>query len=58
MLGVIGDVVQDVVVWQLEEIRHATDTKSKIMMTRGGSAANVAAFAASRYPTPVHRVRR
>ncbi len=51
MLGVIGDVVQDVVVWQLEPIRHATDTRSMIRTTRGGSAANVAAFAASRYPT-------
>ncbi len=51
MLGVIGDVVQDVVVWQLEDIQHATDTKSEITMTRGGSAANVAAFAAPRYPT-------
>lgn len=51
MLGVIGDVVQDVVVWQLEEIRAATDTKAEITMTRGGSAANVAAFAAPRHPT-------
>jgi len=51
VLGVIGDVVQDVVVWQLEEIRAATDTKAEITMTRGGSAANVAAFAAPRHPT-------
>lgn len=51
MLGVIGDVVQDVVVWQLEHVRHATDTKSEVRMQRGGSAANVAAFAAPRYPT-------
>ena len=51
MLGVIGDVVQDVVVWQLEAQRKATDTKSEISMRRGGSAANVAAFAAPRYPT-------
>lgn len=51
MLGVIGDVVQDVVVWQLEAVREATDTRSEITMTRGGSAANVAAFAAPRYPT-------
>ncbi len=51
MIGVIGDVVQDVVVWLLEDIRHATDTKSEIRMQRGGSAANVAAFAAPRYPT-------
>ncbi len=51
MLGVIGDVVQDVVVWQLEPTRQATDTKSSIVMRRGGSAANVAALAAPRYPT-------
>lgn len=51
MIGVIGDVVQDVVVWQLEDVRHATDTKSEVRMQRGGSAANVAAFAAPRYPT-------
>lgn len=51
MLGVVGDVVQDVVVWQLEPQRHATDTKSEIVTRRGGSAANVAAFAAPRYPT-------
>ncbi|GAA6527733.1 hypothetical protein IDVR_35310 [Intrasporangium sp. DVR] len=51
MLGVIGDVVQDVVVWQLEPQRTATDTASEIVLRRGGSAANVAAFAGSRYPT-------
>ena len=51
MLGVVGDVVQDVVVWQLEEVRPATDTQSEVRMQRGGSAANVAAFAAPRYPT-------
>lgn len=51
MLGVIGDVVQDVIVWQLEDPREATDVKSEVRMRRGGSAANVAAFAAPRYPT-------
>ncbi len=51
MLGIIGDVVQDVVVWMEEPMRPATDTKSSIVMTRGGSAANVAAFAGPRYPT-------
>ncbi len=51
MLGVIGDVVQDVVVWLEEDLRHATDTKSQITMRRGGSAANVAAFAGPRHPT-------
>lgn len=51
MLGVIGDVVQDIVVWLQEPLRPATDTKSAITMNRGGSAANVAAFAGPRYPT-------
>ena len=51
MLGVIGDVFQDIVVWTEEEVRPATDTKSQISMTRGGSVANVAAFAARRCPT-------
>lgn len=51
MLCVIGDVVQDIVVWQEEEIREATDTKSTIHVTRGGSAANVAAFAGPRTDT-------
>lgn len=51
MLGVVGDIVQDVVVWQLEAAREATDIKSEVRMRRGGSAANVAAFAAPRYPT-------
>lgn len=51
MLGVIGDVVQDIVIWMQEEMRPATDTRSDIAMRRGGSAANVAAFAGPRYPT-------
>ncbi|KMY23719.1 Sugar or nucleoside kinase, ribokinase family [Actinobaculum suis] len=51
MLGVIGDIVQDIVIWLQEPVRPATDTRSEITMTRGGSAANVAAFAGSRYPT-------
>lgn len=51
MLGVIGDIVQDIVVWQLEPVRGATDTKAEIHVARGGSAANVAAFAGPRTPT-------
>ncbi|MEP7161607.1 MAG: carbohydrate kinase family protein [Dermatophilaceae bacterium] len=47
----MGDLVQDVVVWQLEPIREGTDTQSEVYMQRGGSAANVAAFAGPRYPT-------
>lgn len=51
MLGAIGDVVSDVVVWQLEAHQSATDTRSEVVVRRGGSAANVAAFAGPRYPT-------
>lgn len=51
VIGVIGDVVQDVVVWQHEAQRRATDTASTVVVRRGGSAANVAAFAGARYPT-------
>lgn len=51
MLGVMGDLVRDVLVRQLEPPRPATDTRVEITVTRGGSAANVAAFAGPRYPT-------
>jgi sugar/nucleoside kinase (ribokinase family) len=51
MLGVLGDLVQDVIVWQSEAIRPGTDTRAEIFLQRGGSAANVAAFAAPRHPT-------
>ncbi|WP_353809194.1 carbohydrate kinase family protein [Agromyces sp. SYSU T00194] len=46
VLVVAGDLVEDVVVWADEPTRHATDTAARITRTRGGSAANVAAFAA------------
>lgn len=51
MLGVIGDLVEDVVVWLDEPLRHATDTRAQIFHVRGGSAANVANFAAPQWPT-------
>ena len=51
MLAVIGDVVQDIVVWCAQPRQHATDTQCRIHMMRGGSAANVAAFAAPRCAT-------
>jgi sugar/nucleoside kinase (ribokinase family) len=51
MLAVIGDVVQDIVVSCTETWQHATDTQCRIHMMRGGSAANVAAFAAGHCPT-------
>lgn len=51
MFAVMGDLLQDLVVWQLEPTRQASDTRSEIVSRRGGSAANVAAFAAPYYPT-------
>jgi sugar/nucleoside kinase (ribokinase family) len=51
MLAVIGDVVQDIVVSCTQAWQHATDTQCHIRILRGGSAANVAAFAAGHCPT-------
>lgn len=51
MLGIIGDLVEDVVVWMSEPLRHGTDTEVEIFHTRGGSGANVASFAARLGPT-------
>jgi sugar/nucleoside kinase (ribokinase family) len=47
MLCTIGDLVDDVVVWLDEPVRPATDTRCRVFRHRGGSAANVAAFAAA-----------
>ncbi|MFF2274831.1 carbohydrate kinase family protein [Agromyces sp. NPDC058126] len=46
LLAVVGDLVEDVVVWASEPVRHGTDTAARVFRTRGGSAANVAALAA------------
>ncbi|MGZ0213441.1 MAG: carbohydrate kinase family protein [Actinomycetales bacterium] len=51
MLGIIGDLVEDVVVWLAEPLRHGTDTAAEIFHTRGGSGANVASFAGRLGPT-------
>lgn len=51
MLGVIGDLVEDVVVWLSEPLQHGTDTEAEIFHTRGGSGANVASFAGRLGPT-------
>ncbi|MGW5093812.1 carbohydrate kinase family protein [Streptomyces nodosus] len=51
MLGIIGDLVEDVVVWLAEPLQHGTDTAAEIFHTRGGSGANVAACAAALGPT-------
>jgi sugar/nucleoside kinase (ribokinase family) len=46
VLCTIGDLIEDVVVWLSAELNLGTDTDSIIQRTRGGSAANVAMFAA------------
>jgi sugar/nucleoside kinase (ribokinase family) len=46
-LCVIGDLVEDVVVWLPTALSYGTDTPSKIVRTRGGSASNVAVFASA-----------
>ena len=45
MLGVIGDLVEDVVVHLREPVNIASDTTALIIRRRGGSAANVVAAA-------------
>ena len=56
MLCAVGDLVEDVVVWLSATPRPATDTPVRIFHRRGGSAANVAAFAAGLAGQgPVHR---
>lgn len=47
MLVCIGDVVEDVVVWTGGPVQHGTDNPGRVVRTRGGSAANVAVFAAA-----------
>jgi sugar/nucleoside kinase (ribokinase family) len=51
VLGVVGDLVQDTVVWLGEPLQIGSDTKGEVHTSRGGSAANVAATAASLTPT-------
>ncbi|MQS15415.1 sugar kinase [Streptomyces kaniharaensis] len=50
MLGVLGDLVEDVVVWVDGPLRHGTDSAARVFRRRGGSAANVASFAAEQCP--------
>jgi sugar/nucleoside kinase (ribokinase family) len=47
VLCAVGDLVEDVVVWLADRPRTGTDTTARIYRRRGGSAANVTAFAAS-----------
>jgi len=51
VLAVVGDLVEDVVVWVGEPVRAATDTAARVFRARGGSGANVAALAAAHVPT-------
>lgn len=51
MLTVIGDLVEDVVVWTTGPTQRGTDNPATVTRARGGSAANVAAHAAARVPT-------
>lgn len=47
MLCTVGDLVEDVVVWLPHDPVRGSDTDARIDRRRGGSAANVAAFAAA-----------
>ena len=47
MLCVIGDLVEDIVVWLPESLNYGADTPARIVRTRGGSASNVAVFVAT-----------
>ncbi|TCP49356.1 sugar/nucleoside kinase (ribokinase family) [Tamaricihabitans halophyticus] len=50
-LGVLGDLLEDIVVWLDQPLRTGTDNPVSIHRSRGGSAANVASFAAELLPT-------
>ena len=51
VLAVLGDLVEDVVVWVDDPVRRGTDTTAHVFRSRGGSAANVAVRAAGLVPT-------
>lgn len=51
VLTVVGDLVEDVVVWTAGPRRVGTDNPAVVHRTRGGSAANTAAMAARLVPT-------
>jgi sugar/nucleoside kinase (ribokinase family) len=48
---VLGDISEDIVVFQSRPLAHGSDTPSRVVRTRGGSAANLAAVAATLLPT-------
>lgn len=51
VLAVVGDLVEDVVVWPDGPVERGTDTPARVFRARGGSAANVAVAAAAYAPT-------
>jgi sugar/nucleoside kinase (ribokinase family) len=51
LLCVVGDLVEDVVVWPAQAVVIGTDNPCVVRRTRGGSAANVAAVAAAHVAT-------
>ncbi len=51
LLTVVGDLVEDVVVWTAGALSYGTDNPSVVRRCRGGSGANVAAFAAQQCRT-------
>ena len=51
LLAVVGDLVEDIVVWAGEPVRAATDTAAQVFRARGGSGANVAALARTHIST-------
>lgn len=50
MIVVVGDLVADIVVLGVSALEHATDNPAQVVLTRGGSAANVAMAAAPQHP--------
>lgn len=50
ILAVVGDLVEDVIVWHRRPVHYATDNAAAVFRTRGGSAANVASAAAALCP--------
>ena len=50
-LAVVGDLVEDVVVWPSGPVQRGSDTPCRVFRSRGGSAANVAVAAAAYVPT-------
>ena len=51
MLVVIGDLVADLIVLGGAALERGTDNAAQVRLTRGGSAANVAAAAAAQHPS-------